>query len=82
MQILETILPQLTMTAEQKTTVEAGKDINGEIYIMIPSDVTTVDLEAIASTLIGRSYRLTIILRHYIIMFIRNFTINRIKNTD
>ena len=36
-----------------KTTVEAGKDIDGEYQLWIPSDVTTVDLEAIASTLLA-----------------------------
>ena len=36
-----------------KTTVEAGEDTNGEYQLWIPSDVTTVDLEAIASTLLA-----------------------------
>ena len=36
-----------------KTTVEAGKDKDGEYQLWIPSDVTTVDLEAIASTLLA-----------------------------
>ena len=36
-----------------ETNVEAGKDINGKYQLWIPSDVTTVDLEAIASTLLA-----------------------------
>lgn len=52
MQILRH-LPQLTMTAGTETTVEAGKDIDGKYQLWIPSDVTTVDLEAIASTLLA-----------------------------